>query len=412
MHAGNHAPTRPPTESERLGTILFSQGPDALLAEIGGFDPAAVARVLDALNSGAAIRLYDHLDEAQQLEVLEAMDPRVVFRLANARIFPERSVGRVMYSPRISARPDDTVGATIEKVGAMDASSNVFVVWVVEHGGTLAGWVRMQDLVTHAHAATMASVMHATVPLVKATDALFDVYRRALSERVLEYAVRDDRSRFVGTLRADVLFREASLELGERGGESVGVDRDERLSTPVRESLVKRLPWLVLNLGTCFLPAAIVVLFEGTLKEFVLLASFLTVLVGQTINAGEQALAVMVRAMTFADIKTIRLQSALAKEFMVGLLQGLVCGPIAGIGMYVAVVVKQQPEPMALAVATAIATLLASIIAGLCGTATPWILKKFGFDPALTSHIALTTVTDVASIALLLGLAQWLVPLL
>jgi magnesium transporter len=97
---------------------------------------------------------------------------------------------------------------------------------------------------------------------------------------------------------------------------------------------------------------------------------------------------------------------------MVGLLQGLVCGPIAGIGMYVAVVVKQQPEPMALAVATAIATLLASIIAGLCGTATPWILKKFGFDPALTSHIALTTVTDVASIALLLGLAQWLVPLL
>ena len=412
MHVGNHAPTRPPTESERLGTILFSQGPDALLAEIGGFDPAAVARVLDALNSGAAIRLYDHLDESQQLEVLEAMDPRVVFRLANARIFPERSVGRVMYSPRISARPDDTVGATIEKVGAMDASSNVFVVWVVEQGGTLAGWVRMQDLVTHAHAASMASVMHATVPLVKATDALFDVYRRALSERVLEYAVLDDRSRFVGTLRADVLFREASLELGERGGESVGVDRDERLSTPVRESLVKRLPWLVLNLGTCFLPAAIVVLFEGTLKEFVLLASFLTVLVGQTINAGEQALAVMVRAMTFADIKTIRLQSALAKEFMVGLLQGLVCGPIAGIGMYVAVVVKQQPEPMALAVATAIATLLASIIAGLCGTATPWILKKFGFDPALTSHIALTTVTDVASIALLLGLAQWLVPLL
>jgi magnesium transporter len=55
---------------------------------------------------------------------------------------------------------------------------------------------------------------------------------------------------------------------------------------------------------------------------------------------------------------------------------------------------------------------VASIIAGLCGTATPWILKKFGFDPALTSHIALTTVTDVASIALLLGLAQWLVPLL
>jgi len=285
------------------------------------------------------------------------------------------------------------------------------VVWVVEYGGTLVGWVRMQDLVTHPHAATMASVLHAAVPQIRATDALLDIYRRALSERVLEYAVLDDRSRFVGTLRADVLFREASLELGERGGESVGVDRDERLSTPVKESLLKRLPWLVLNLGTCFLPAAIVVLFEGTLKEFVLLASFLTVLVGQTINAGEQALAVMVRAMTFADIKTIRLQSVLAKEFMVGLLQGLVCGPIAGIGMYVAVILKDEPEPLALAAATAIATLVASIIAGLCGTATPWILKKFGFDPALTSHIALTTVTDIASIALLLGLAQLLVPL-
>ncbi len=128
MHDGLHVPPGPPTESERLAIILFSQGPDALLLEIGGFDPGAVARVLDALNSGAAIRLYDSLTEAQQVEVLEALDPRVVFRLTNGRIYPERSVGRVMYSPRISARPDDTVGATIEKVGAMDANSNVVVV--------------------------------------------------------------------------------------------------------------------------------------------------------------------------------------------------------------------------------------------------------------------------------------------
>lgn len=411
MKVGHHAPTHPLTESERLGAILVSQGPDALLAEIGGFDPVAVARVLDALNGGAAINLYDHLDESRQVEVLEALHPRTVFRLANARIYPERSVGRFMYSPRISARPEDTVGATIEKVGLMDESSNVFVVWVVEHGGTIAGWVRVQDLMNHQHGSTMASVMQVDPPIVNASEPLLDVYRHALSERVLEYAVLDDRSRFVGTLRADVLFREVSLELGERSGESVGVDRDERLSTPVKESLRMRLPWLVLNLATCFLPAAIVVLFEGTLKEFVLLASFLTVLIGQTINAGEQALAVMVRAMTFADVKTIKLQSAVAKEFTVGLLQGLVCGSIAGIGMYAAVLVKGEEEGLALGVATAVATLLASILAGLCGTITPWILRKLGFDPALTSHIALTTVTDIASIALLLGLAQLFTPL-
>lgn len=411
MHAAVFQAARPQTEADRLGAILFSQGPEALLDEIGGFNPEAVGTMLDTLNSGAAIRLFDHLDEARQALVLESLDPRVVFRLANARLYAERSIGRIMYSPRITARPTDTVADTIEKVGALDHRSNVVVVWVVESGGRVVGSVRMQDLITKPHGDSMATVMDPGAPLADAAETVLDLYRRALGERVLEYGVTDARGRFVGTLRADLLFREASLALGERSGEGVGVDRDERLSTPVGESLRKRLPWLVLNLGTCFLPAAIVVLFEGTLKEFVLLASFLTVLVGQTINAGEQALAVMVRAMTFADIKTIPLRSAVAKEFMVGLLQGLVCGPIAGVGMYVAVVVKQQPEPLALAVATAVATLLASVVAGLCGTATPWLLKKLGFDPALTSHIALTTVTDVASIALLLGLAQVFVSL-
>ncbi len=406
MHAHAARPAHAPTEAERLSAILLSQGPEAFLREVGGFDAERVANLLDTLHSAAALQLYDHLSEEQQSQVDEFVDPRVIFRLANARMYPDRSVGRIMSSPRINMRPTSTVAETIEKVGALAPQSLVVVVWVVEAGGHVVGMLRLQDLLVLDGTATVSSVMDTDLPILHATDEIEDAYRLAVSESEVEYAVLDERGRFAGTLRADSLYRASSMIFGERTGDGIGVDRDERLGTPVRESLMKRLPWLVLNLGTCFLPALIVVLFEGTLKEYVLLASFLTVLVGQTINAGEQALAVMVRAMTFADIKTIRLSSAVAKEASVGLLQGLVCGPIAGLGMYIAVTVKDQPEPLALAVATAIATLLASVIAGLCGTVTPWVLKRMGFDPALTSHIALTTITDVASIALLLGLAQ------
>ncbi len=389
--------------------MLAAQGPEAVLADLsdgGRFSAKRVAATIESLPMRTAVPLFDHLSEAQQGEVMAALDVRTLYRLANGRLYPDGSVGRIMQSPRLIAWPEQTIGEVIGRLrtlppGGMALSS----IFVIGDGGKVVGALSLHELVAADPAAVVSDAMDRTRRHLHPNETVMDLYATALSSPTLEYAVVDAEGQILGTLRADTLFRAASIEIAGRAGEGFGADKDERLGTPARSSLKMRLPWLVLNLGTCFLPAIVVVMFEDTMKQYVLLASFLTVLVGQTINAGEQALSVMVRALTFADVRSIRLSHAIKKELLVGMAQGMVCGPIAGLGMYIAVTFKGHEEAMALAIATALATMLASVVAGLCGTVTPWVLKRFGFDPALTSHIALTTATDVAAIVLLLGLA-------
>lgn len=386
--------------------MLAAQGPEAVLAELGADDIPRIARALESLPMRAAVPLFDHLPERRQAEVMAALDVRTLYRLANGRLYPEGSVGRVMGSPRLIAWPEQTLGEVAARMRLLPPEGiPPITVFVIGEAGRVVGEIPVSRLVTGDPMALVAAVMGQDVLRLRPTDAILDLYPAVLPTPVHEAAVVDADGQILGTLRADTLFRAASMELAGRAGEAFGADKDERLGTPSRTSIRMRLPWLVLNLATCFLPAAVVVLFEGTLKQHALLASFLTVLVGQTINAGEQALSVMVRALTFADVRSIRLLSAVRKEFLVGLAQGVVCGPIAGLGMFVAVTVKGHPDALELALATGLATFFGGIIACLAGTAVPYFLKRMRLDPALTSHIALTTATDVAAIVLLLGLA-------
>lgn len=399
-------PAPPQNESERLAGMLAAQGPEAVLAEIGPEDGTRIARVIESLPMRSAVPLFDHLSDRMQSQVMAALDVRTLYRLANGRLYPEGSVGRVMGSPRLIAWPEQSLREVAERMRLLPSEGiPPTVVFVIGEAGKVVGSVPVSRLVTGDPTDQVASIMDTHPVRLHPSDKILDLYPALMTTTVQEAVVVDADGQILGTLRADTLFRAASMELANRTGEGFGVDKDERLGTPSRTSLKMRLPWLVLNLGTCFLPAIVVVLFEGTLQQHALLASFLTVLVGQTINAGEQALSVMVRALTFADVRSIRLMSAVRKELLVGIAQGLVCGPIAGLGMYVAVTVKGHDDALALAIATCLATFFAGIVAGVSGTAVPWVLKRFGLDPALTSHIALTTATDVAAIVLLLGLA-------
>jgi magnesium transporter len=191
----------------------------------------------------------------------------------------------------------------------------------------------------------------------------------------------------------------------------VGVKNEERLTTPLLRSLRFRHPWLQVNLLTCFVAAAVVGVFQGTLDRLVLLAVFLPVLAGQSGNTGCQALAVALRGMTLGDLKSGEERKLVVKEGLLGLLNGMLVGVSAAIGMYVyARMSDNAANALSLAAVVWMAMVVSCVVSGLSGALIPLALRKIGADPATASSIFLTTATDVISMGTFLGLATLLVP--
>jgi magnesium transporter len=176
--------------------------------------------------------------------------------------------------------------------------------------------------------------------------------------------------------------------------------------SPPQFAVKKRLPWLQINLATAFLAAAVVGLFESTIAQFTALAVLLPVVAGQSGNAGAQALAVTMRGLALREISTRHWFRVLFKEARVGVINGLAIALTTGLGVLV------WSRSTGLALVICIAMVLSMVIAGIAGSVIPIALTRLGQDPAQSSTIILTTVTDVAGFMSFLGIATLLATLL
>lgn len=239
-------------------------------------------------------------------------------------------------------------------------------------------------------------------------------YGKALEQKVLEVEVSRDlirrQSDEVGRLYDKVVAEQKrSIELSLQAGAMVGVEKEERLATGWLKSLRLRHPWLQINLLTAFIAAAVVGLFQGTIDRLLILTMFLPVLAGQSGNTGSQALAITLRGITLGDLGSGREKALIWKETLLGLMNGVLVGLVAGLGMYAVATAQHLPSAPMLSLVVFLAMVGSCAVSSICGAIVPLLLKRLGADPVTASSIFLTTATDVVSMGMLLGLATVLV---
>jgi magnesium transporter len=322
--------------------------------------------------------------------------------------YPANSVGRMM-EPSIGVfAPRDTIGEVIGELREIVKSAFITYGFVVDESGRLVGVITMRDLLFTEHTVRLEEVMLKNVFALKADTPLLDAMRSTLDRHYPVYPVVDAGGKLVGLVRGQQMFEQQAIELSAQAGSMVGVEKEERLSTPWKRSLFFRHPWLQLNLLTAFIAAAVVGVFENTLEQIVLLAVFLPVLAGQSGNTGCQALAVTLRGMTLGEFGPGSTAKAACKEALLGFLNGMLVGISAGLGMFLYAKSQGNPNALMLAVVTWLAMTVACAVSGISGVLVPTTLKRFGADPATASSIFLTTATDVISMGAFLGLATLL----
>ncbi|MGH7443574.1 MAG: magnesium transporter [Longimicrobiales bacterium] len=323
------------------------------------------------------------------------------------RAYRPGTVGTLMEAPVAVLPPDATVAATIEELRRIVPQHFVTYVYVTAPERRLEGVVAMRELLLAPAEHTLADIMIRDPFVLRPDMDLLDAMRAAVGRHYPVYPVCDDAGRLVGLIRGHAMFERQAIEISAQPGQMVGVEKDENMATPLLRCWRLRYPWLQFNLITALLAAAVIALFQSTLDQLVILATFLPVLAGQSGNTGAQALAVTLRGLTLGEIGpgTDRVR----KEALLGLGNGAIVGVTAGLVMYVYASLAGEVAPLALAGVVFGAMLLSCVLSGMIGALVPLALRRVGADPATASSIFLTTVTDVASMGLLLGLAAWLV---
>ena len=200
----------------------------------------------------------------------------------------------------------------------------------------------------------------------------------------------------------DVIKEETTYDINRLGQ----VGKEERIDSQLFESLRSRLPWLVINLFTAVMAAAVISLFEGTISQVVSLATIMPIVTGMGGNAGTQSLTIVVRGLSLGELTKENAVSILAKEVGVGLFSGIVIGVLIAVG---AMLFERNPM---FGLVTGAAMFLNMILANIAGYFIPVLLEKCHVDPALASGVFVTTVTDVLGFLFFLGLATLALPYL
>jgi len=408
------------TRSETSVSVPPLPPAETIAEEIGRMDSVEAARTLHALDDALVIDVLRRMNPAtvadiipempdDQRERLVATGPRTITRQWALNLaYPEDTIGRLMEPPTAVFKPGQTVREVTERVRRLVAKIFITYCFVTDDDGHLVGVVTMRDLLVSDDTARLDEIMLRDPFSLRADELLADAMKQVVRRHFPVYPVCDETGRLIGLVRGQAMFEEHAFEVTAQPGQMVGVDKEERLTTPIGRSLKLRHPWLQLNLLTAFAAAAVVAVFQETLDQMVILALFLPVLAGQSGNTGCQALAVTLRGLTLGEVRQGAERALVAKEAQLGLANGVLVGITAGMGMYLVASAQSHPAPLGLAGIVALAMIGSCIVSGLAGALIPLTLGRVGADPATASSIFLTTATDVVSMGMFLGLATLL----
>jgi magnesium transporter len=396
-------------EIRSLFTKLVEHDPREGAKMLEPYPDEFVVQMLELLNPASALNILGRFDPLRRQSVLATASPEDTQQWMRNETYPERTIGRLMQPPLAVFRPQTTVAEATEQIRRLARKTIITYGFVTDEQDKLLGVVVMRDMLLANSTQRLEEIMLTNPFYLTPEMSLTEAMRAVLVRHYPVYPVCDKTGRLLGLLRGQMLFEAEAIELSAQPGEMVGVEREERLTTPWLRSLKFRHPWLQVNLFCGLLAAVVVGFFQETIDRIIALAVFLPVLIGQAANTGVQTLAVCLRGMTLGDLRSGRERMLVIKEMSLGTLNGVLTGITGGIAMFVFATMVKSPLALMLSIVVFLAITISCCFSGVAGAIVPLTLKKFGADPATASSIVVTTFTDVGCLLVFLGLAALLI---
>jgi len=389
-----------------MASALFQRmAPDMAAQILPRLESHRGCQLVAAMEPALAAALLARVDAEARGRVLDAIEPNLAKELKLLLSYPADSAGSLM-DPRVATfHANATVKEARARIRGL-RGRRVFDIFLVDEDRRLTGVVALQEIVLARPNHPLAELSSGAPASVHAMSTREEVVEVLNQRRLTTLAVVDLDGRLLGVIRHDALIAAAQEEMSVDIQTMVGVSKEERALSKATFAVRKRLPWLQINLATAFLAASVVGLFEATIARFTALAVLLPVVAGQSGNTGAQALAVTMRGLALREIRLHHWLRIAFKEVNVAAVNGIAVALTTGAGVYV------WSQSTGLAFVIMLSMIISMIAAGLSGAIIPMILTALGQDPAQSSSIILTTVTDVVGFFSFLGIATLLASML
>ncbi len=376
-----------------LGEQLLAQWPqERALSLLTKLDVHRAASILS--------RLDDELRQ-QLLATLEKQQKALVDEFRDLLAYAQDSAGQLM-DPKIQLFFNTlTAEQTLQQIRTR-RPKQMDALFVINSEELLLGRLDIGDLILADPKEKISKLVRPVAHFLNTLDTKEEVIEKFEGLKITLLPVLNIHDQVVGVIRDEDVYQEAKQELAADMATMVGASKEERALSSSWFAVRKRMPWLQINLLTAFAAAAVVGAFEGLIAQFTALAILLPVAAGQSGNAGAQALAVTMRGLTLKEITVRHWWKVFRKESMVGFLNGIAIAVTCSIGVYA------WSGSIGLSLVMVLSMISSLTIACGSGALVPMVLKKFGMDPAQSSSIVLTTVTDIAGFMSFLGIATLL----
>lgn len=411
-------------KTEEVMSLFHSHSKSRFTAFIG-LTPTDQVSVLTALSRAVQANLLKQLSQNEVIDILEQMDPDKASHVL--RLFPKKAQLSILkqlsermrrdiemlleFDPNTAAglmnlnyiqiQKNESIATAIKQFKLHEQKNGHPPIMVVMSNGKVKGYlpayqlgcVPQEDAVLK-HTRHLVSIPHNA----KRKEILY-LFRTHPHEKM---AVLGERGNLLGILYSDDVLRLLHEKEAESLYDFAGVHAEESVLDPAHYKIKLRYKWLIINLGTAFLAAFTVGLFEETISKFVLLAVYMPIVAGMGGNAATQTLAVLVRGIALRQITLESAWPTLRNELLAGAANGLINGVI------VSAVIITVNHDIRLAFVLALAMIINLLVAAFFGTLIPLLMQRLGKDPAASATVFITTATDVLGFMAFLGLATFI----
>jgi magnesium transporter len=382
------------------GDVLAEMNEHVREELIDTLEPSAVAEFAGEMETDDAVAMIEDMEEDEQRAVLRQLDPDDRAAIEEALSYPEESAGRLMQRDLIAVPEHWKIGQVIDYLRSDEELATTFwEVFVVDPQHHPIGTMPLSRILRTRRDVRVADIMQREQTLIPVDMDQEEVALRFQKYALISAAVIDGAGRLVGMITVDDIVHIIQEEASEDVLLMSGAGDEGDINQPVSESYRARVRWLIANLFTALVSALIISQFKGAIERVAILASLMVIVAGVGGNAGTQTLAVTVRALATNQLTRSNRWRAVGREIRVALLNGATVAAMIGlgVGLYFA-------NPLLGAVIGS-AMMANILLAGLAGVLLPLGLERAGVDPAVSSSVFVTMITDSMGFLLFLGLA-------
>jgi magnesium transporter len=403
-------------EEELRAFLSFFEAKD-IASVIEEASPALQKRIVALLGADKTIRAFSFMSSdditdilgflsiSQRKELLQLMKHSDSEEVQILLGFDPETAGGIMTTQYIAVRQNLTIRETLQKIKLIGPKTEVIeTIFVTNRQNELIGSADLRDILIAPDDALLSDNMDENIIYVYPETDQEEVSLLVSKYDLKVLPVVNKNHAILGIITPDDVIDVIVEEQTEDFLMLFGVNKYERIGGGITGSLLRRLPWLCMNLLTVFLAASVVSLYEDVIVQVVALAVAMPIVAGMGGNAGAQTLSIVIRAIALGEADIRRDWKVVFRELVLGLING------AAIGLLTGLIIYFRYNNFVLSLIICAAMIANLVIAGIFGFMVPLVLKKLKLDPAVSSSIFLTAATDVGGFFIFLGLAKLFLP--